>query len=107
MSNDLEKFILKTPGLRFLITVPSKIKLPGLNGLSMYDLIKTYFIGLIEGTFSSRAGSIAFSFFMALFPFLLFLLNLLILRLGSALRTSTSDVYYLSTHSQNQNLKSN
>ena len=77
MSNDLEKFILKTPGLRFLITVPSKIKLPGFNGLSMYHLIKTYFIGIIEGTFSSRAGSIAFSFFMALFPFLLFLLNLI------------------------------
>jgi len=55
MSNDLEKFILKTPGLRFLITVPSKIKLPGFNGLSMYYLIKTYFIGIIEGTFSSRA----------------------------------------------------
>lgn len=77
MSTDLEKFILKTPGLRFLITIPSKIKLPGFNGLSMYDLIKTYFIGIIEGTFSSRAGSIAFSFFMALFPFLLFLLNLI------------------------------
>ena len=29
MSTDLEKFILKTPGLRVLITVPSQIKLPG------------------------------------------------------------------------------
>jgi len=55
MSTDLEKFILKTPGLRVLITVPSQIKLPGFNGLSMYDLLKTYLIGIIEGTFSSRA----------------------------------------------------
>ena len=42
MSTNLEKFILKTPGLRVLITVPSQIKLPGFNGLSMYDLLKTY-----------------------------------------------------------------
>ncbi|MFT4802077.1 MAG: membrane protein, partial [Flavobacteriaceae bacterium] len=52
-------------------------KLPGFKGLTLYDLIKTYFLGIIEGTFSSRAGSIAFSFFMALFPFILFLLNLI------------------------------
>jgi membrane protein len=77
MSDKFEKFILKTPVLRLFITIPSKIKLPGLKGLTLYDLIKTYFYGIIEGTFSSRAGSIAFSFFMALFPFILFLLNLI------------------------------
>ena len=77
MSDKLETFILKTPVIRLLITIPSKIKLPGFKGLTLYDLIKTYFFGIIEGTFSSRAGSIAFSFFMALFPFILFLLNLI------------------------------
>ena len=77
MSDQLEKYILKTPVLRFLITIPSNIKLPGFKGLTLYDLIKTYFLGIIEGTFSSRAGSIAFSFFMSLFPFILFLLNLI------------------------------
>jgi membrane protein len=77
MSDKVEEFILKTPVLRFLITIPSNIKLPGFKGLTLYDLIKTYFLGIIEGTFSSRAGSIAFSFFMALFPFILFLLNLI------------------------------
>tara|TARA_R110000787_G_scaffold86285_11_gene184112 strand:+ start:4396 stop:5307 length:912 start_codon:yes stop_codon:yes gene_type:complete len=77
MSDQLEKYILKTPILRFLITIPSNIKLPGFKGLTLYDLIRTYFLGIIEGTFSSRAGSIAFSFFMALFPFILFLLNLI------------------------------
>ena len=77
MSDNIEKYILKTPILRLLITIPQKIYLPRFKGLTLYDLIKTYFFGIIEGTFSSRAGSIAFSFFMALFPFMLFLLNLI------------------------------
>jgi membrane protein len=63
--------------IRQIILICKKIKLPGFGGLSLFDLIKSYVFGIIEGTFSTRAGSIAFSFFMALFPFLLFLLNLI------------------------------
>ena len=36
-----------------------------------------YISGIVKGALSSRAGSISFSFFMALFPFLLFILNLI------------------------------
>ena len=53
------------------------IKLPGFKGFSLYDLLEIYVIGIIKGTLTSRAGSISFSFFMALFPFLLFVLNLI------------------------------
>jgi len=55
----------------------NKIILPGLNGLTAYDLWEIYSGGIIKGTFSTRASAIAFSFFMALFPFLLFVLNLI------------------------------
>lgn len=55
----------------------NKIVLPGLEGLTLYDLWVIYSGGIIKGTFSTRASSIAFSFFMALFPFLLFILNLI------------------------------
>jgi membrane protein len=48
-----------------------------LEGLSLYDLLELYIIGIAEGALSNRAGSIAFSFFMALFPFALFILNLI------------------------------
>lgn len=51
--------------------------LPGFDGLSFYDLWEIYSGGIIKGTFSTRASAIAFSFFMALFPFLLFMLNLI------------------------------
>lgn len=54
-----------------------RIKLPKLEGLSLYDLGELYVKGIIEGAFTYRAGSIAFSFFMALFPFALFILNLI------------------------------
>jgi len=57
--------------------VCSKIILPGLEGLTLYDLWEIYSGGIIKGTFSTRASAIAFSFFMALFPFLLFMLNLI------------------------------
>ncbi len=55
----------------------NKVKLPGLGGLTLHDLWVLYSRGIIEGTFSTRASAIAFSFFMALFPFLLFVLNLI------------------------------
>ena len=53
------------------------IKPPGFNDFSLYDLLELYVIGIWKGTLGSRAGSISFSFFMALFPFILFILNLI------------------------------
>ncbi|MAZ72861.1 MAG: ribonuclease BN [Flavobacteriaceae bacterium] len=47
------------------------------SGLTLYQLLDIYGTGIIKGTFSSRASSIAYSFFVALFPFLLFILNLI------------------------------
>ena len=65
------------PLIRHTIDLLKWIKLPLLNGLSLYDLLKLYGIGIIQGDISYRATAIAFSFFMALFPFMLFILNLI------------------------------
>ena len=54
-----------------------RTKLPGLEGLTLYELLRIYFAGIVEGALNYKAGSIAFTFFMALFPFALFLLNLI------------------------------
>ncbi len=54
-----------------------RIILPGMDGLTFYDLWAIYIKGIIEGTFSTRASAIAYSFFMAIFPFLIFILNLI------------------------------
>lgn len=54
-----------------------RVNLPWLQGLSLYDLLEIYIIGIVEGAITYRAGAVAFSFFMALFPFALFILNLI------------------------------
>ena len=62
--------------LKILILL-NKIRIPGLGGITIYSLFKLYFLGIIKGTFSMRAASVSYSFFLALFPFLLFLFNLI------------------------------
>ncbi len=65
------------PVIRDLVRISKRIKLPGLGEFSLYHLLDIYGTGIIKGSFSPRASSIAYSFFLALFPFLLFLLNLI------------------------------
>lgn len=77
MSKEIEEQIEKIPVLNKLMAFIKTIKVPGLEGLSLYDLLELYGIGIAKGAFSYRAGAIAFSFFMALFPFALFILNLI------------------------------
>ncbi len=77
MSKPVEEKLNKIPLINVLVAIGKKIILPGFEGLSVYDLIEIYTIGIVKGTFSARASSISWSFFMSLFPFLLFLLNLI------------------------------
>jgi membrane protein len=77
MSIEIENKLVKIPVIKQLVQLGKSIKLPWLHGLSFYDLLELYFIGIIEGAVSYRAAAIAFSFFMALFPFALFILNLI------------------------------
>jgi len=77
MSVEIEIKLQKIPLLRHFVRWTKKIKLNWLSGLSLYDLLELYIIGITEAALSNRAGSIAFSFFMALFPFALFILNLI------------------------------
>lgn len=77
MQDNIDEVIFDIPVIRDIARFSQKIKLFKLEGLTLYDLFKLYFFGIIKGTFSTRASSIAFSFFMAIFPFLLFILNLI------------------------------
>ena len=55
----------------------SAIKLPFLKGISLYELSHFYISGILTGALSYRAAAVSWSFFMALFPFALFILNLI------------------------------
>ena len=67
----------KIPILRNFIHLLRNIKSPRLEGFSLYDLLYMYIKGIINGAFTYHASAVAFSFFMALFPFALFILNLI------------------------------
>jgi membrane protein len=77
MSAEIEAKIEKIPVIRNLMHFLQRITLPFTEELSLYELLELYITGIAKGAISNRAGSIAFSFFMALFPFALFILNLI------------------------------
>ena len=77
MSQTTEDILKKTPVIKQLIVILQNIKLPWLQGISLYELIHFYISGIVTGALSYRSAAIAWSFFMALFPFMLFILNLI------------------------------
>lgn len=74
MSQEIEEKLSKIPVVSNLVKLLDRFKLPGLEGLSLYDLLELYVIGIAKGALTARASAIAYSFFMALFPFLLFII---------------------------------
>lgn len=77
MSKEIEKKLENIPILNWFVELGKKIKIPGLGGMSLYDVLEMYIIGIVKGALTTRAGGIAFSFFMAIFPFLLFILTVI------------------------------
>ncbi|WP_159023983.1 YihY/virulence factor BrkB family protein [Formosa sp. L2A11] len=77
MTKPIEDKLAKIPVVNLVVKFFKTIRLPGLEGLSIYDLLELYTIGLLKGALTSRASAIAFNFFMAIFPFLLFILILI------------------------------
>jgi len=60
-----------------LESVLSKIKPPLFDGLSLWDVLSFFVKGIYEGAISTRAGSVSFSFFLALFPGIIFIFTLI------------------------------
>ena len=54
-----------------------KIKPWGFEGLSIYDVTIFFWKGLVEGAITTRASSLAFNFFLAFFPSIIFLFTLI------------------------------
>ena len=77
MSIELEHKLEKIPVVKYIVRLGKSIKLPYSEGLTLYHLLELYISGIVKGDITYRAGAIAFSFFMSLFPFALFVLNLI------------------------------
>lgn len=74
MTKPIEDKLDKIPVINLIVRFFKQIKLPGFEGLSIYDLLELYILGIVNGALTTRASAIAFSFFTAIFPFLLFVI---------------------------------
>ncbi|WP_220459212.1 YihY/virulence factor BrkB family protein [Gelidibacter maritimus] len=77
IEDDIEDKLEKIPVVKYIIKLLKKIKLPALEGLTLYYFLRLYGKGIIKGAVTSRASAISFSFFTAIFPFLLFIIILI------------------------------
>ena len=106
MTKPIEDKLDKIPLVNIVVRFLKRFKLPGLEGLSFYDLLELYITGIVKGALTTRASAIAFSFFTAIFPFLLFVLIIIpyvpiddfkiefLQFLESFLPASTSDFFF-------------
>jgi membrane protein len=61
----------------WVLKLSKQITLPGFNGVPLYDVAVFFIRGLTEGYITSRAASISYSMFLAIFPFLIFLFTII------------------------------
>lgn len=59
------------------VTITKKLVLPGFEGVPIYDVGVFFFNGLKKGDLSNRASAIAFNFFLAIFPAIIFFFTLI------------------------------
>jgi membrane protein len=75
--NKILERILQLRVVAVPIQLSKKIVLPGFDGLPLYDVTVFFFKGISKGYITSRASAISFSFFLAIFPFLIFLFTII------------------------------
>lgn len=59
------------------INLSKKIVIPGFDGIPLYDVLDFFIKGIMQNSLTTRASSLAFRFFLALFPFIIFLVSII------------------------------
>ena len=73
----LWKSILGLPILKQLLDWSKVYSLPGFSGVPIYNIIVFIYKEMMRDNITTRANSVAFSLFLAIFPFIIFLFTLL------------------------------
>lgn len=76
-SNRLYNGFIGSRPVTFLIEKSKKIVLPGFDGVPVYDVAVFFFNGIKKGDISTRASALAFNFFLAIFPAIIFFFTLI------------------------------
>jgi len=69
--------LLKLKIVRIVYLWSRKIIIPGFDGMPLYDVLVFFIKGMQKGYIALRASSIAYSFFLSLFPAILFFFTLI------------------------------
>jgi len=73
-----EKLIQKLISIwESVISKAKRVTFPGLDGMAVYDVMVFFWRSIVDGALTTRASAIAFSFFVALFPAIIFLFTLI------------------------------
>lgn len=73
----LSRFVINNWPVKPILVLSKHLRLPGFEGLPLYDVGDFFFQRLNEGELQTRARSLAFSFFLALFPTIIFIFTLI------------------------------
>src|SRR5690554_8230941 len=77
MVEKLRQKVENLPIVRKARRLSKIIVLPGFDGLPIYYVTKFFINGIQKGLIATKASSMAFKFFLALFPTVIFLLTLI------------------------------
>ena len=77
LPDKISKWLLSIALVAWVLKVSKRIVLPGFGGVPVYDVAVFFIRGLTEGYITTRAAAISFSLFLAIFPFLIFLFNII------------------------------
>jgi membrane protein len=72
-----KKRILESGLVRKTINTLKRIKLPGFEGLSLFQVLQFFLIGLYEGRITTRASAVCFRFILAIPPLLIVFLSVI------------------------------
>lgn len=77
MLEKLKSTIYTVPLFRKLIYIIKHVKIPFFGGLEIYKVGKFFIQGLVGGFLTTRAAAIAYNFFLAIFPSIIFIFSLI------------------------------
>lgn len=77
LGKKLLRMIFALPVVKQFISYTKRIALPGFEKMPIYDVADFFFTGIQRGSIVTRAQSLAFSFFLAIFPAIIFLFSLI------------------------------
>lgn len=71
------RHVLSSSPVKSFVSYTKRVALPGFDNLPIYNVAEFFFTGIQRGGVVTRAQALAFSFFLALFPAIIFLFSVI------------------------------